>query len=233
LLPSRYIVSDEQARMDESLSTRYTVRLGDIAKILRPRAPQPVRGHPSNDDVVALEIAVSDIFDGQVAVPSKELRFPAKEQTSLIKVRAHLDDILISVKGNVGAVGIVGFDALLDELLETPQIVVSQSLAIIRLDMGSPLLSPRVLAGILSSSQMKAKLQALAGGTTVPSLPISALQDLLVPIPDSEEAAVMEKRLEELDAMQEHIQELISNRRNMQDALWREFWNMPAGQEAE
>lgn len=233
LLPSRYIVSDEQARMDESLSTRHTVRLGDIAKILRPRAPQPVRSDPADDDVIALEIAVSDIFDGQVAVPSKELRFPAREQISLIKVRAHLDDILISVKGNVGAVGIVGFDAILDELLETPQIVVSQSLAIIRLELGSPLLSPRVLAGILSSPQMRSKLQALAGGTTVPSLPISALQDLLIPIPDAEEAADIEGRLEELDAMQEDIQERISNRRIMQDALWREFWNMPAGQESE
>lgn len=226
LLPSRHIVSDELARMDEALSARHTVRLGDIAQILRPRAPQPVRGDPSDDDVIGLEIAVSDLVDGKVGAPSKEIRFPAKERMSVGKVRAQHDDILVSVKGNVGAVGIVGLGAILDELMDTPQIVVSQSLAIIRLQPGSVIRQPRVLAGILSSAQMRAKLQALAGGTTVPSLPISALQDLAIPVPEADEAFDIEGRLEELDAMQEDIEERISNRRIMQDALWRKFWNM-------
>ena len=77
---------------------------------------------------------------------------------------------------------------------------------------------------------MRAKLQALAGGTTVPSLPISALQDLIIPVPDGDEAIDIEGRLEELDAMQEDIEERIRNRRIMQDALWRKFWNMPSEQ---
>lgn len=231
LLPNRYIVSDELARMDEVLSARHTVRLGDIAKVLRPRAPQPVRSDPSDDDVIGLEIAVSDIVDGKVGAPSKEIRFPARERMSVGKVRVEMDDILVSVKGNVGAVGIVGMGAILDELMDTPQIVVSQSLAIIRLQRGSPIRKPRVLAGILSSPQMRAKLQALAGGTTVPSLPISALQDLAIPVPEADEAFEIEGRLEELDAMQEDIEERIRNRRIMQDAMWRIFWNIPSGQQ--
>lgn len=231
LLPNRYIVSDELARMDEALSARHTVRLGDIAKVLRPRAPQPVRGDPSDDDVIGLEIAVADIVDGKVGAPSKEIRFPARERMSVGKVRVEMDDILVSVKGNVGAVGIVGMGAILDELMDTPQIVVSQSLAIIRLQRGSPIRKPRVLAGILSSPQMRAKLQALAGGTTVPSLPISALQDLAIPVPEADEAFEIEGRLEELDAMQEDIEERIRNRRIMQDAMWRIFWNIPSGQQ--
>ncbi|WP_375196530.1 hypothetical protein [Sphingobium sp.] len=231
LLPSRYIVSDELARMDEALSARRTIRLGDIAKVLRPRAPQPVRGDPSDDDVIGLEIAVSDIIDGKVGSPSKEVRFPARERISVSKVHVEMDDILVSVKGNVGVAGIVGMSAILDELMDTPQIVVSQSLAIIRLQRGSPIRRPRVLAGILSSPQMRAKLQALAGGTTVPSLPISALQDLAIPVPDADEAFEIEGRLEELDTMQEDIEQRISNRRIMQDALWRKFWNMPSEQE--
>ncbi|MCB4859134.1 hypothetical protein K7W03_05915 [Sphingobium sp. PNB] len=231
LLPNRFIVSDELTRMDEALSARHTVRLGDVAKILRPRAPQPVRGDPSDDDVIGLEIAVSDIVDGKVGAPSKEIRFPAKERMSVGKVHVETDDILVSIKGNVGAVGIVGMGAILDGLMDAPQIVVSQSLAIIRLERGSAIRQPRVLAGILSSPQMRAKLQALAGGTTVPSLPISALQDLAIPVPDADEAFDIEGRLEELDAMQEEIEQRISNRRIMQDALWRKFWNMPSEQE--
>ncbi|MCE7796525.1 restriction endonuclease subunit S [Sphingobium sufflavum] len=225
LLPNRYVVSDELVRMDEALSARHTVRLGDIAKILRPRAPQPVRGDPSEDDVIGLEIAVSDIVDGKVVVPSKEARFPASERLSVGKVRVEMDDILVSVKGNVGAVGIVGMGAILDELMDTPQIVVSQSLAIIRLERGSAIREPRVLAGILSSPQMRAKLQALAGGTTVPSLPIGALQDLTLPVPDAEEASEIEGQLTEFDTMREDIDARIGNLRIMQDALWRKFWN--------
>lgn len=231
LLPARYIVSDELARMDKAMSARNTVRLGDIAKILRPRAPQPVRGDPSDDDVIGLEIAVSDIVDGKVRGPSREVRFPARERMSVDKIRVETNDILVSVKGNVGAVGIVGTGAILDELMDTPQIVVSQSLAIIRLERGSPIRRPLVLAGILSSPQMRAKLQALAAGTTVPSLPISALQDLAIPVPDADEALDIEGRLEELDDMQEDIEQRLNNRRILQDALWRKFWNMPPEQE--
>lgn len=231
LLPNRYIVSDELARMDEALSARRTVRLGEIAKILRPRAPQPVRGDPSDDDVIGLEIAVSDISDGKVGSPSREVRFPARERMSVGKVRVEVDDILVSVKGNVGAAGIVGMGAILDELMDTPQIVVSQSLAIIRLEQGSPIRRPRVLAGILSSPQMRAKLQALAGGTTVPSLPISALQDLTIPVPESDELAKIEDVLEELDDKAQKIEDLIADRRILQDALWNTFWNIPSEQE--
>lgn len=231
LLPNRYIVSDEMARMDAALSARDTVRLGDIAKVLRPRAPQPVRGNPSEDDVVGLEIAVSDIIDGKVGPPSKEVRFPAKERLSVGKVCVRSDDILVSVKGNVGAVGVVGMSAILDELWETPQIVVSQSLAIVRLERGSPFRRPRVLAGILASPQMRAKIQALAGGTTVPSVPISALLDLTIPVPNAEEMEKIDEVLEELDDQAQRIEKLIADRRTLQDALWRTFWNMPPEQE--
>ncbi len=231
LLPNRYILSDEMARMDAALSARDTVRLGDIAKVLRPRAPQPVRGEPSEDDVIGLEIAVSDIIDGKVGPPSKEVRFPAKERPSVGKVCVRLDDILVSVKGNVGAVGIVGMGAILDDLMETPQIVVSQSLAIVRLERISTFRRPRVLAGILASPQMRAKIQALAGGTTVPSVPISALLDLTLPVPNAEELEKIEGVLEDLDDQAQRIEKLIADRRTLQDALWRTFWNMAPEQE--
>ncbi|HEU4959090.1 MAG TPA: hypothetical protein VFT56_01670 [Sphingomonas sp.] len=231
LLPSRYVVSAEVARMDEALAERQTVRLGDIAGIIRPRAPQPVRGGHRDDDVICLEIAVGDISDGRAGVPSKEVRFPVKEGESIGKVMVRSDDILISIKGNVGAVGLVdSHRVILDATKGTPEIV-SQSLAIIRLESGSPIKSPRLLAAILASPQMRAKLQAMAAGTTVPALPIKAVQDLAVPLPNEAELTEIQTRIEELDAMQADIDQRIADRRDMQDALWREFWNMPSDQD--
>jgi hypothetical protein len=231
LLPSRYIVSDEIARVDEALADRPTIRLGDIANVIRPRAPQPVRGDPSDDDVVCLEIVVADIIDGKVGPPSKEARYPAKESESVRKVMVHSDDILVSVKGNVGLVGLVDSGrVMLDKVMGTPE-VISQSLAIVRIKESSPIKQPRVLAGILASPQMRAKLQTLSAGTTVPTLPISALQDLQVPLPDEAEVTEIETRMAELDDMQKDIDERSANRRILQDALWLKFWNMPSEQE--
>jgi hypothetical protein len=230
LLPSRYILSDELALMEAALAARPTIRLGDIAQILRPRAPQPMRGDPSDHDAKAMEITVSDILDGKVNYPSKEVRFPARERSSLSRVQVAGQDILISIKGNVGIVGIVGDSADLDDAMGTPQII-SQSLAIVRPKLGSPIRSVRVLAGILASPQMRAKLQALAGGTTVPTLPIGALQDLAVPLPDAEESIEIADQLDELDALQKEIDERVTNRRILQEAMWLKFWNVPSDRE--
>jgi len=230
LLPSRYILSDELALMEAALAARPTIRLGDIAQIVRPRAPQPMRGDPSDHDAKAMEITVSDILDGKVNYPSKEVRFPARERSSLSRVQVAGQDILISIKGNVGIVGIVGDSADLDDAMGTPQII-SQSLAIVRPKLGSPIRSVRVLAGILASPQMRAKLQALAGGTTVPTLPIGALQDLAVPLPDAEESIEIADQLDELDALQKEIDERVTNRRILQEAMWLKFWNVPSDRE--
>ena len=228
LLPSRYVVPGELARLEQVLASRPTARLGDLARIVRPRAPQPNRSDPADDDCIAMEIAVSDIVEGKVGRPSKEIRFPARERSSVNKVQVAGDDILVSIKGNVGVVGITDLSADLDDLHGTPQ-VISQSLAIVRPRLGGAIRSPRVIAAILGSPQMRAKLQAMAGGTTVPTLSISVLQDLPIPVPGLEEALEIESNLDDLDAMQKQIDDRAANRRMLQKLLWQKIWDLPPG----
>jgi len=233
LLPGRYLVSEDVARLQQALAARPTVRLGDIARVIRARAPQPNRGEPSDDDLEAWEIAVSDIVEGKVRSASKQVRFPSREQSSLNRLQVDGNDILISIKGNVGVVGIVERDdtaELFDDMLGI-RTIVSQSLAIVRPALRGPIRSPRVLAAILGSPPMRAHLQALAGGTTVATLPISALQDLAIPVPDEEEAFQIEERLDHLDRLQKEIDERVSTRSTMHNVMWRQFWNMPPGQD--
>jgi hypothetical protein len=229
LLPGRYLVSGALARMEAAMAARPAVRLGDIAQIIRPRAPQPLRGDPSESDATALEIAVGDIADGKVGYPSKEVRFPAGERGSLSRVQVAGHDILVSIKGNVGLVGIVDESADAADMFGTPHII-SQSLAIIRLKLGGPIRSARILAGILASPQMRERLRALAVGTTVASLPSSALQDLTIPVPDADEAFEIEDGLDALDRLKKEIADRTFNHDVLRDALWRKFWNMPVEQ---
>jgi hypothetical protein len=229
LLPGRYLVSGELARMEAAMAARHTVRLGDIARIIRPRAPQPLRGDPSESDSTALEIAVGDIADGKVGYPSKEIRFPAGERGSLSRVQVAGHDILLSIKGNVGVVGIVDESADVADMLGEPHII-SQSLAIIRPKLGGPIRSARILAAILASPQMRERLRALAVGTTVASLPSSALQDLTIPVPDADETFEIEDGLDTLDRLRKEIADRAFNHDALRDALWRKFWNMPVEQ---
>ena len=231
LMPGRYLVSDDVARLQQALATRQTVRLGDIAKIIRARAPQPNRGEPADDDIEAWEIAVGDLVDGKVKPASKQVRYSSRERSSLSRLQVEGDDILVSIKGNVGVVGIVERDEnseMLDDMWDIHTIV-SQSLAIVRPAIRGPFRSPRILAAILASPQMHAHFQALAGGTTVATLPISVLQDLEVPIPDADEADELEDRLDHLDRLQKEIDERASTRSTIYNVMWRQFWNMSVG----
>lgn len=225
LLPSRYVLDDRLAAYERQLTERRTVRLGDVATVIRPRASQPVRENPAEDDILAMEASVSDIVDGRLASVSKEVRYRATEAPSVDKATLMPDDIVISIKGNVGRVGIATADALLGSIQKMPW-VISQSLAVIRLKASKNAPSPRILAAILASGPMTEMLQRLATGTTVKALPIGSLLDLAVPLPEADEQAEMIAQLNKLDAMQAEIDEQTEKRREMHAALWREFWDI-------
>ena len=230
LLPDRYLKSADVAAMEEALDRRTVVTLADIATIERGKAPVPLRDPEDTAPLTALEIAPSDLVDGIVRPPRKRQAFDLKEKSRVEGVTVRAGDILVSIKGNVGIVGMID-DAtdglrILAEINEEPW-TISQSLAIVRLQPNSPVSSPAVLNALLTAPWVREKLESMSGASTVRTLPISALRTFQLPLPTAEEIDRAESQLADIGMVREQIDKHQQNLAEHQKKLWTQLWHMP------
>ena len=226
LLPERYLKSEGLARIENSLRDRPVASLVSVATIERAKAPMQMRDPGEDPPLTAMEIAPSDLEGGIVGSPRRQLAFEADQAGAIAKITVQPGDILVSIKGNVGRVGLVGSGASLAEIMNDPW-VVSQSLAIIRLKPGGPISSPEVLNAILTAPWVQEKLESMSGGATVRTLPISALRSLSIPIPTREEADRAEQSLAEVDGLRAKVTDLVRNIEETRSAVWHSLWHVP------
>jgi hypothetical protein len=227
LLPGRYVKTSALAAVEQAADATHRVLLSDLATVERNKAPMPVRGSGEKHALTCLEVAPADIVDGQVRTPRRQVAFDEIEAPRALKVAVRSGDLLVSIKGNVGSVGIVTEDADLSSSLGEPWIV-SQSLAIIRLKEGGPISSPEVLGAILSAPWVREQFERMAGGTTVKSLPMSAVRDFQVPVPEADTQTIVGSRLRRMDFLRDEIAAREENIATMRRELWSELWNVPA-----
>lgn len=225
LLPERYIKSENLAKIEDSLKDRPTATLEQVATIERAKAPLQMRDPDEDPPLTAMEIAPADLEGGVVNEPRRQLAFEADQEGAIAKVTVQPGDVLVSIKGNVGKVGLVGLGASLAEIMKDPW-VVSQSLAIIRLKPGSPISSPEVLNAILTAPWVQEKLESMSGGATVRTLPISALRSLAIPIPTREEADRARQDLADLDKLRDRVADLTRNIDETRSAVWHSLWHL-------
>lgn len=225
LLPERYVKSESLARIENSLKDRPVTSLASVATIERAKAPMQMRAPSEDPPLTAMEIAPSDLEGGIVGTPRRQLAFEADQASAISKITVQPGDVLVSIKGNVGRVGLVGLDASLAEIMNDPW-VVSQSLAIVRLKPGGPISSPKVLSAILTAPWVQEKLESMSGGATVRTLPISALRSLSIPIPTREEADRAEQNLAEVDDLRAKVTDLVRNIDETRSAVWHSLWHV-------
>ncbi|MDB5691706.1 MAG: hypothetical protein JWO81_769 [Alphaproteobacteria bacterium] len=227
LLPERYIKSKSVAALERALEQRPVAALSDVAEIERGKAPLPLRDVDEDPPLTALEIVPADLVDGVVRAPSRQQAFDLTEKVRVRGVTVRPGDILVSIKGSVGIVGIVDdMGATLAEQMGEPWIV-SQSLAIIRLKPNGAILSAAVLNALLTAPWLREKLESMSGATTVRTLPMNALRSLTLPVPSPEECAHAETKLAEIAIVRKQI---IHHQRNLAESqrqLWAQLWHVP------
>ena len=226
LLPDRYLKSEELAQIEDAIQELPQISLEQIALIERSKAPTPLRDADGKAEINALEIAPSDVVDGIVRSPKKRQAFAKNQESAVARVTVQHGDILVSIKGNVGIIGIVGLDAFLSEALDEPWII-SQSLAIIRWQPNPHIPSPEVLNAVLTAPWVREKLESMSGGGTVRTLPMSAVRSFRLPVPSAEDCAVAASELELLGAMRQDIETLTQNLAQAKNALWHKLWHLP------
>lgn len=196
LTASRYL-SQTTAKIS-SFNERYDVRdLSDLVEMIRPVALPRVE----DGDYLLYEAAPADVGeDGFLARPSKKSRVDRGGLRKARNQQIEPGDVVISMKGTIGRVGLVPDEAP-DRNADTFW-TAGQSMMVLR---PKKSISPEVLYEYLSSDLMQEHLGALAGGAAIQSINMKDLKSLPIPIPSSEDQALIcaefSKRMEAFEEL--------------------------------
>jgi type I restriction enzyme M protein len=208
LAVDRYVIDPEIRRQRQLLDRQNTIPLGDLAVLHRPQPFKPTPEHrrpPSGQIITMREVATGDIHDGLVKRPDKEIDVWAGDVDQIERIILRPGDILISVKGKVGIAGVVPENAPKDIF---DAWTAGQSFVIARLRQSAPIDDPAVLARYLASAFGQAQLQALAGGATVPLIPMNDLKRLPIPVPPIESQRQILRQIEQTQSLRQKIEEI-------------------------
>ncbi|WP_439548837.1 N-6 DNA methylase [Falsiroseomonas sp.] len=229
LAVDRYVLDPGTREARAALSQVRTVALGDIAEIVRPQAVTLPKGqdavreglHAETEDdadsAIFREVTAGNINqgDGVVMKPDKAFALPPQMAAKARRAALEAGDILLSIKGRIGVVGLVA-----QQPPENETWLPGQSFAVVRLRRSSAIENPEVLQRYLSSPLGQKALQTVAGGTAVPFVQIADVRRLEVPIPSAEDLErlaegrrVLEELWDQIIAAQERMGEI-------EDSLW-------------
>ena len=171
------------------------VSLGELCQLIR--APAPNKGDEGDE---AIEVGIPELNSGRWSRPVRpfdkqlKVRSTGKDLTSLKS-----GDLLLSVKGTVGKVGLLGN-------MDQPKVVASQSCVGLRV---SAAVSPEYLLMYLRSDEGQAQLEALKVGSTIQHVSITTLlESFLVPVPDKQAQQAVENDYEKLCKLEMEISQI-------------------------
>lgn len=187
----RYILSGGENRLQQYLEESATTPLSHLAELFRP---QPVRSKSDAGDNIKgqnfYEIALPDFPEaGFLDKPSKEIFVEAANLKKALKQVVRPGDVLLSAKGAVGQVAIVGE--------QIPQnTVAGQTMVILRC--GS--VDPKVLYMYLKSSVCQFYIKSRIKGSALATIQARDIKDLpVVKLDTAEEQSVIASFEEEND----------------------------------
>lgn len=210
---NRYVL-DEEARQLKHVLERYeTCKLSYFFDVIRPR-----QYLTSASGTGVFEVQAQDIpAYGYICSASKEAVFDlGSTKASSYFIRR--DDVLLTFKGTVGKVGIA---REVPDSKEGGCWIAGQSLVILR-SKRPDLYPPKVLLMYLRSKMGQALIRHIAVGAFIPSIQLSALKELEIPLPTVEEMNRMIQAFE----LEAQIEDQIQQIRNKQAAIAANLWTM-------
>ena len=181
LTASRYLSS--AAGKLSAFQERYTVApLSELVELIRPVSlPKADQG-----EYIIHETAPGDIGEnGLLGQPSRTVSIDRGAMRKARNQQLEPGDVVLSVKGTIGRVGIVP-DAV-PGANDDEHWAVGQSMMILRPLAGR--IKPEVLYEYLSSDVMQEHFATLAGGAVIQAFNMQDLKGLQVPVPSPEEQA--------------------------------------------
>jgi type I restriction enzyme M protein len=194
----RYVISKEAASLQEQLKGYELVELQSLAEI---RRSQLLKDEEEGTEV--LEFSPSDMPQAGFTQKSNKVKFIDKQWNKFETYRLRPYDILLSTKGTIGKVGILGDS---DQLM-----LASQAMQVIRLKEGEDLKSRAVILYMFLKSDLgQGMLKQLVAGTAMPQIPTAEIKKLQIPVLSKEEREHILENFNTEISMYKKIEETIS-----------------------
>ena len=206
LTPERYLNSGLRDRIDRLMQDADAASLPDVVEMIRPTNLQKSQ----EEDYTIFEASPGDIGErGYLDQPGRSFSVDRATYTRALNQRVHPGDVLLSIKGTIGVVGLVPEDVPREG--ETTIWTAGQSLMILRPKKRGGM-NPIVLYEYLTDETVQEFIKSLAGGSVIQNLAMKDLKAFPVPIPDKQIMDEVEARfiarqalLDEVEAIQERI----------------------------
>lgn len=212
LAAERYLRTQSAEALSVFLSGYETKALSDVVEIIRPAAlPKSKDG-----EYTVREASPGDIGEaGFLGLPPRETRIThGVFRTKARNQQVRPGDVLLSVKGTIGKVGIVGDDVPDgDDGFWTA----GQSLVILR---PGKRIAAEVLYEYLSDDLVQEYIGSLAGGAAIQSISAKDLAALPIPLPDEGQQAQVVHQARERRAMFEQIERMRQKIEDHRSGTW-------------
>ncbi len=209
---SRYVLSNQQVKLQRVIDDTPSMPLSDIAHLTRAQALKSITPE-GQQGVLLLEAMPVDFNEaGEVESPGKMITVNrgcerARQQ------RLKPGDILLVVKGQVGKVGLVSS-------ICGSNWVASQAFIIIRLKDGGPVKDPVVLFRYLCSPVGQALLDRIECTGKVPLLQTTDIQRLPVPVMTEEQQRQVQRTHQDIKKAYAEIRFLRDKAKGINSEVW-------------
>ena len=207
----RYVLDESARRLGSALKHHEVRKLGDLFEIIRPR-----QHATSSSGANVFEVQAQDIPQyGYIQHASKHTLFDL-DSTKANSYFIRPDDVLMTFKGTIGKTGIASNVPAAEEA----GWIAGQSLAILR-SKKPDVYPPKALLIYLRSEMGQMLLNRIAVGASIPSIQLSALKDLEIPVPSMEEMNRMIHSFGQEALIESEIQQLRHKQADLTASFWR------------
>ena len=181
----RYLLPPAVMAVDAFLAERQVRPLEDVVEMIRPLS----LGKEDDGEFMIREAVPADIGDDELLTePKKKTLIERAQLRKARNQRLMPGDLLLSIKGTIGAVALVPNDAAVDG--DSGFWTAGQSFMVLRPRKGGS--SSIALFEYLSNNAVRETLRSLAGGAGIPTVSIKDLRQFKVPVLTPDEEAGIE-----------------------------------------
>lgn len=214
LTPARYLNTGPKEQIDALLRSSDAVELPDLVEMIRPINLQK----SEEAEYTIFEASPGDVgVRGYLDKPGRAIEVDRATYSRAANQQLKPGDILLSIKGAIGVVGIV--PDTVPGVGEREIWTAGQSLMILRTKKRSSL-DPIVLYEYLSDATVQAFIKSMAGGTVIQNLGMKDLKSFQVPIPSADVMAEVRARFMERQTVFDEIERLQKRVATIRAAHW-------------